>query len=86
MTAFTMTNEHARDKKIDGKTFMGNREATHAEHAQHTEAGYYVARLKGGSKLHLRKAGEDAICGARPTRSGAFRQSASASERNTRKA
>ncbi|MGJ7523446.1 hypothetical protein ACSFA0_23400 [Variovorax sp. LT1P1] len=59
--------------KIDGQTFMGTREATNAEHAKHVEAGYYVARLKGGSKLHLRKLAEDAVCGAHPTSKGGFR-------------
>ena len=57
----------ANAAKVEGKTFSGQREATDAEHTAHAEAGYFVARLKGGSLLHLRKLTEDAICGAGPT-------------------
>lgn len=57
-------------EKIDGQTFMGTREATNAEHAGHVAAGYFVARLRGGTKLHLRQMGGDAICGAAPSRRG----------------
>ena len=60
-------------EKIDGQTYMGTREATSSEHAQHVEAGYYVARLKGGTKLHLRKMGGDAICGAAPSSRGGLK-------------
>lgn len=59
--------------KVEGKTFSGQREATDAEHTTHAKVGYFVARLKGGSLLHLRKPTGDAICGAGPTSKGTTR-------------
>lgn len=59
--------------KVEGKTFSSQREATDAEHTTHATAGYFVARLKGGSLLHLRKPTGDAICGAGPTSKGTTR-------------
>lgn len=68
-----ITVTHTSRPKIDGKTNMGSREATNAEHAAQTAEGYYVARLKGGTQLHLRKMGEGAICGAAPGGKGGFK-------------
>lgn len=56
------------DTKRDGFTYTGMPEATDTQHAGHVLKGFYVARLKGGTKLHLRSMGcVDALCGAEPT-------------------